>query len=90
MDAITSLEVARLGLWVTLKMGVPVMTVALVVGLIISLFQALTQIQEMTLTFVPKIVVIFVSLIFMLPMMALELQSFGEGIFDRIIAIGAF
>jgi len=88
MDGIAAIEVARQGLWVTLKMGVPIMTVALVVGLIISLFQALTQIQEMTLTFVPKIIVIFVSLIFMLPFMSSVIQTFGEGIFDRIIAIG--
>ena len=49
MDAVSALDVTREALMVTLKVGVPVMLIALVVGLAVSLFQALTQIQEMTL-----------------------------------------
>ncbi len=61
---------------------------ALIVGLVISLFQALTQIQEMTLAFVPKILVIFVSLLFFLPFMVTTLVTFTQGLADRIIGLG--
>ena len=82
------IDIGRLSLWTTLKIGVPVMSVALAVGLVISLFQALTQIQEMTLTFVPKIIVIFVTLIVLLPYMTTTLLTFGTAMFDRIVAVG--
>ncbi len=88
MDTAEAIDIARQGLWVTLQLGVPVMGVALAVGLAISLFQALTQIQEMTLTFVPKIIVIFITLIFLLPYMTTVMLTFGESMFDRIIALG--
>ncbi|HRY24814.1 MAG TPA: flagellar biosynthetic protein FliQ, partial [Geminicoccaceae bacterium] len=55
-------DVARQAIWVMLKVGAPMMLVALVVGLCVSLLQALTQIQEMTLTFVPKILAMFMTL----------------------------
>jgi flagellar biosynthetic protein FliQ len=88
MTPLDFLDVARDGLIVLLKIGAPVMSVALIVGLIISLFQALTQIQEMTLAFVPKILVIFLSLIVLLPFMMTTLTTFSERLFDRIVAIG--
>ncbi|MEM7617727.1 MAG: flagellar biosynthetic protein FliQ, partial [Pseudomonadota bacterium] len=56
MDSTQILEIGQDAMWVMMKISVPIMLVALIVGLIISLFQALTQIQEMTLTFVPKII----------------------------------
>ena len=58
MDDITVIEVGSQALFVVLKTSGPIMLSGLVIGLIISLFQALTSIQEMTLTFVPKIMVI--------------------------------
>ena len=61
------------------------MLVALVVGLVISLIQALTQIQEMTLTFVPKIVAIFISLLIFLPFMGDALNGLMFRISDRIV-----
>jgi len=67
-----------------LKIGAPTMMVALVVGLVISLFQALTQIQEMTLTFVPKIVAIVAALLLFMPFMLSSLTGFTQGLFDRI------
>jgi flagellar biosynthetic protein FliQ len=88
MNAVDFIEVSRDGLWVMLKIGAPVMLVALLVGLSISLVQALTQIQEMTLAFVPKILVIFVSLLIFLPFMMTTLTTFSERLFDRIIALG--
>lgn len=88
METLDVLDIAREGIWVLLKVSGPVMLVALTVGLTIALFQALTQIQEITLTFVPKIIAIFTSLIFFLPFMASTLGSFMELIATRIIALG--
>lgn len=80
------LELARDAIMVFMIVSGPVMLVALVVGLIISLFQALTQIQEMTLTFVPKIVAIFVSLLLFLPLMADAMSGLMMRIGDRIVS----
>lgn len=88
MTPVEVIEVAREGLFVLLKVGAPVMMIALVVGLSISLIQALTQVQEMTLAFVPKILVIFTSLIVLLPFMLRTLTTFSERLFDRIVALG--
>jgi len=88
MDATEVLEVAREAVIVTLKIGSPVLLLALTIGLIISLFQALTQIQEMTLTFVPKAIVIFLSLLIFMPFMLGTLITFTEGLMDRIVALG--
>lgn len=87
MNSLDFIEVSRDGLIVLLKIGAPVMLIALIVGLAISLVQALTQIQEMTLAFVPKILVIFVSLLLFLPFMMTTLMTFTQRLFDRIIAL---
>lgn len=87
MNSLDFIEVSRDGLVVMLKIGAPVMLIALIVGLSISLVQALTQIQEMTLAFVPKILVIFVSLLLFLPFMMTTLMTFTQRLFDRIIAL---
>ncbi len=88
MDTPLVLEIARDAVIVLIKIAAPLMIVALVVGLIISLFQALTQIQEQTLAFVPKILAMFVSLLVFLPFMLSTLTTFTEGLFDRIIGLG--
>lgn len=82
------IEVSREAVLVMLKIGSPVMLLALGVGLIISLFQALTQIQEMTLAFVPKIIIIFLSLVALAPFMLASMVTFGESMMDRIVALG--
>jgi len=84
MDEAALLEIVRNAVIVTLKIGVPVMLISLVVGLIISLFQALTQIQEATLTFVPKILVVFTSLLLLAPFMLHTLVDFTEQIMARV------
>ncbi len=88
MSAAEVLELARDGIVVVLKLGAPVMLVGLVVGLVISLFQALTQIQEMTLAFVPKILVIFLSLLVLGPFMLNTLTLFTQDLFARIATGG--
>lgn len=88
MNAAQVLDVAREAVFVLIKLGAPVMLVALVVGLVIALFQALTQMQEMTLSFVPKILAIFIATLLALPYMITTLVGFGEGLFERIATLG--
>ena len=59
------INIARNTIWVIIETSMPLLLVSMVVGLIISLFQTLTSIQEQTLTFVPKLIAIFVALMFM-------------------------
>jgi flagellar biosynthetic protein FliQ len=87
MNEADILAVARQAIYVTLKLSVPPMLVALIVGVIVSVFQALTQIQEQTLTFIPKIIVIFLTVLLLLPFMIGSLTSFTHAMIDHIIAI---
>ena len=82
------LEIGREALWVVLLLSGPLMLAGMLIGLIIALFQALTTIQEITLTFVPKIIVIFVSLILFLPFMITTLVEFSEHLFDVMVTLG--
>jgi flagellar biosynthetic protein FliQ len=86
MNGAEVLDVARDGIWTLLLVASPLMIVALVVGVAISLIQALTQIQEMTLVFVPKIVAIFVALLVTLPFMGDLLNGYMGRIASRIIS----
>jgi flagellar biosynthesis protein FliQ len=69
------LDVARDSIYTLVLVSSPLMLVGLVVGVVISLFQALTQIQEMTLVFVPKILAILIAMLIALPFMAQVLQG---------------
>jgi flagellar biosynthesis protein FliQ len=86
MNAADAIDVAHETVIVALKLGGPVMVLALVVGLAVSFLQALTQIQEMTLTFVPKMVVILIAVLMLLPFMLTTLTTFTHSLVDRIIA----
>jgi flagellar biosynthetic protein FliQ len=83
MNEADVLAVATESTIVMLKIGAPALVLALIVGLVISLFQALTQIQEMTLTFVPKMLVIFLSLLIFLPFMLGTLAEFTRELMER-------
>jgi flagellar biosynthetic protein FliQ len=85
MTGAVVLDLAREGIWVMILVAAPMMIVGLVVGVVIALFQALTQIQEMTLVFVPKILAIFVAMLLMLPWMADSLQGHMARTAARII-----
>ena len=87
MNQTAAIEIGREAIMVVLTMSVPIMAGALFVGLIIALFQALTQLQEMTLVFVPKIVVVFGALIFFLPFMLSTLSNYMNNLADRIIGL---
>jgi flagellar biosynthetic protein FliQ len=88
MTEADTIEIAREAILVLLQVAGPLMLISLGVGLLISVFQVVTQVQEMTLTFVPKIVILFVSLLVLLPFMIGSLTSFTERLMDRIIALG--
>ncbi len=77
-------SVAREALWTIIIVAAPMLGISLVVGLVISILQATTQIHEQTLTFVPKIVAIFASMIFFGPWMLQTLVSFGQKIFGNL------
>lgn len=80
-----ALDLARESMWVLIVMAGPVMMVGLVVGVAVGLLQALTQIQEATLVFVPKILAIFVAVILMLPLMAASMLGLMNTIVQMII-----
>lgn len=86
MTGIEVLDLGRDALWTTVIMCAPAMIVGLVIGLVIAFFQALTQIQEMTLVFVPKILAIFATLLLFLPLMGATLVAFSDQIFAKIAA----
>ena len=87
MDTVIVLDIAREAVITVLKIAAPIMLIALIVGLIVSLFQALTQIQEMTFAFVPKILVIFLSVLVFLPYMLATLTLMTEQLYSRIVTL---
>jgi flagellar biosynthesis protein FliQ len=87
---VTALEVLEVGndaIFTLIRVIMPLMMVALAVGLAISLFQALTQMQEVTLSFVPKIFAVFLSLSFLLPYMLNTLLDFSNRQIERIVGL---
>lgn len=82
------LDVARDGIWVLIIVSAPMMIVGLVVGVVIALFQALTQIQEMTLVFVPKIIAIFITLLLSLPFIGATMSGYMMRLADMIVTGG--
>lgn len=83
MNDVAVMEIARQGFTVILLLAGPLMLVGTVVGLIVALFQALTTIQEMTLTFAPKIVAVFAALLLLLPFMMTTLIEFTHELLSR-------
>ncbi|HWA20277.1 MAG TPA: flagellar biosynthesis protein FliQ [Devosia sp.] len=88
MSGAQILDIARDGIWVLIIVSAPMMIVGLVVGVVIALFQALTQIQEMTLVFVPKILAIFITLLVALPFMGATMGAYMNRLADMIVAGG--
>jgi flagellar biosynthesis protein FliQ len=87
MNEAAILELARDASWVMLLVSGPLLAVAVIVGVAVALFQALTTIQETTLTFVPKLVVMLVTLVLVLPFMMTTLIEFTRHLFE-LIAVG--
>lgn len=80
------LDVARDGIYTMILVAAPPMLVGLFVGVAIGLFQALTQVQEMTLVFVPKILVIFLSMLVSLPFMGTMMGNYMDRIAQYIVS----
>ena len=81
------IEIMRDGLWTAVVVAGPLLLIALVVGLVIGFLQALTQIQEMTLVFVPKMAAIFVGGVILLPFMIATLSDYMERLSTMITGI---
>lgn len=84
MDEAFVMTMGREALMLALLVGAPMLAVSLIVGLVVSLFQAMTQINEMTLTFVPKIVGIGLIILFLGPWMLQQLIMYTVHMFDLI------
>jgi flagellar biosynthesis protein FliQ len=87
MSGAEVLDVGRDAIWLTLQLCAPILIVGLIVGVGVGLLQALTQIQEATLVFAPKIVAIFISLLIFLPFMGALMSGFMRQIAARIAAM---
>ena len=87
MNQVDVLEISRLTFLVILKAGGPIMAAGLIIGLIIAVFQTLTSIQEMTLTFVPKIIIIFAAVIVFMPFMMTSVIDFTNTLYDKIVGL---
>lgn len=85
MDQSLAISILRESVLLIIKLSLPILLVALVVGVVISLLQALTQVQEQTLTFVPKILAVFGVLILLLPYMFGSLQDFATNLFNLMV-----
>lgn len=87
MEQTEIIEIVREAILISIQISAPVMLVGLVVGVVIALFQALTQVQEITLVFVPKIIAIFMSMFVLFPGMVAILTAYMNTLADRIIGL---
>ena len=84
MNEADALDIVRIAIWTVISATGPAVAAAMIVGLMIALFQALTQIQEMTLTFIPKIVVMLVMIAATGPYIGSQIFSLTELVYGRI------
>lgn len=88
MNEVEILDISREAVFTLLKVVTPILLVALFIGLFIGIFQALTQIQEMTLAFVPKILGVFLAIIALFPYALNQMRNLSTTLFDKIISGG--
>ena len=84
MNEADALEIMRNAVWTVIVGSGPAVGAAMIVGLTIALFQALTQIQEATLTFVPKIIAVFLAMMVASSFVGMQLYAFAEKVYARI------
>jgi flagellar biosynthetic protein FliQ len=77
-------EASRQALWVSLQVGGPLLLLLLIVGLVVAVFQALTQVNEASLSFLPKLA----ALILLMPFLNGIMRGYAQSLFDMIIQIG--
>lgn len=87
MDQAVVMEIASRAMWLTLQVSLPILVVSLVVGLLVSIFQAVTQLQEPTLSFIPKILAVVLVIVLAGPWMLNSLLSFTTQLFAGISEI---
>lgn len=87
MNGAEVLDIGRDAIWLAVQLSSPILIVGLIVGVGVGLLQALTQIQEATLVYAPKIVAIFISLLLFLPLMGALMSNFMTHIAARIAAM---
>lgn len=87
MDIVAITELLRKAIWAMIKAGTYPMLAALIVGLIVSIIQAVTQIQEQTLSFIPKILAVFVTLVFLFPYMFTVISELTHELFDMMLRL---
>lgn len=78
-------EVGRRAIWITLMVSAPMLLTGMLVGLVISILQSVTQIQEITLTFVPKILAVFIVFLIAIPWISSVLIVFTQDLFNQIL-----
>ncbi len=83
------MEIGAKAMWVTLELSLPILGVSLVVGLLVSIFQAVTQLQEPTLTFIPKILAVVVVIVFAGPWMMNTMLDFTVNLWTGISLVGS-
>ena len=84
MHELQAMDLARRSMMVALQLSLPILVLSLVVGVVVSLFQAVTQIQEQTLTFVPKIIVLVLALTVLGPWMLHTIVGFTAGLIGSL------
>ena len=88
MNEATVIGLADRSLWVALQVGGPILGISLVVGVVVSLIQAVTQVQEQTLTFVPKLAAVAVGMILLGPWMMETMLGFSATLFSGLAEYG--
>jgi flagellar biosynthesis protein FliQ len=88
MDQAQIIAIGARAMWVTLQLSLPILAVSLVVGLLVSVFQAVTQLQEPTLTFIPKILAVIVVIVIAGPWMMNTLVDYTNELFAGIQDVG--
>jgi flagellar biosynthetic protein FliQ len=88
MNETDVIQITRDAITLLIIVASPLMIIGMLVGLGISLIQALTQIQESTISFVPKIIIMFLSLMFLLPFMTQQMIEYGQRIGPMIVQVG--
>ncbi|MFP4163359.1 MAG: flagellar biosynthesis protein FliQ [Chitinispirillaceae bacterium] len=88
MEPAVVVDMGRQALLIVMMIAGPLLAVGLVIGLLVGIFQAVTQIHEMTLTFIPKIIGIGLVLLFLMPWMILKLIEYTHGLFNMIGRVG--
>jgi flagellar biosynthesis protein FliQ len=81
LDDATGIEMVRQALIITLKIAAPILLAGIIVGLVISLLQSVTSIQDQTLSFVPKIVVMIIAAVLLIPWIAVRLSEYASELF---------